>query len=74
MHYVHQNNENRRRDRNGRLLGRHHGSRRFRRNDTFGRRDAGFRKAVMQVAAAQTGVWVCDGSTQIVPDADPEAA
>ncbi|MEU1959022.1 aldolase/citrate lyase family protein [Nocardia sp. NPDC019255] len=31
-------------------------------------------KAVMQVAAAQTGVWVCDGSTQIVPDADPEAA
>ncbi|MEU7630525.1 aldolase/citrate lyase family protein [Nocardia sp. NPDC049220] len=31
-------------------------------------------KAVMQVAAAQTGVWVCDGSTQIVPDAEPEAA
>ncbi|MDO3648807.1 DUF6986 family protein [Nocardia mangyaensis] len=31
-------------------------------------------KAVMQVAAAQTGVWICDGSTQIVPDADPEAA
>ncbi|WP_431971300.1 DUF6986 family protein [Nocardia sp. bgisy134] len=31
-------------------------------------------KAVMQAAAAQTGVWVCDGSTQIVPDAEPEAA
>ncbi|HLS79579.1 MAG TPA: aldolase/citrate lyase family protein [Nocardia sp.] len=31
-------------------------------------------KAVMQVAAAQTGVWVCDGSTQIVPEADPPAA
>ncbi|MEV6359072.1 DUF6986 family protein [Nocardia asteroides] len=31
-------------------------------------------KAVMQVAAAQTGVWICDGSTQIVPDSDPEAA
>lgn len=31
-------------------------------------------KAVMQVAAAQTGVWICDGSTQIVPDADPEGA
>ncbi|MGW4371154.1 DUF6986 family protein [Nocardia takedensis] len=31
-------------------------------------------KAVMQVAAAQTGVWICDGSTQIVPDADPAAA
>jgi citrate lyase beta subunit len=25
-------------------------------------------KAVMSVAAAQTGVWVCDGSTQVVPD------
>jgi citrate lyase beta subunit len=24
-------------------------------------------KVVMQVAAAQTGVWVCDGSTQITP-------
>ncbi|WP_307817815.1 DUF6986 family protein [Nocardia acididurans] len=24
-------------------------------------------KAVMQAAAAQTGVWVCDGSTQILP-------
>jgi citrate lyase beta subunit len=24
-------------------------------------------KAVMQVAAAQTGVWVCDGSTQVAP-------
>ncbi|MGV9681043.1 DUF6986 family protein [Nocardia sp. NPDC003482] len=24
-------------------------------------------KAVMQAAAAQTGVWVCDGSTQVVP-------
>ncbi|QIS16148.1 DUF6986 family protein [Nocardia arthritidis] len=35
---------------------------------------ADFAKAVMQVAAAQTGVWVCDGSTQIVPDADPQAA
>ncbi|WP_067861572.1 DUF6986 family protein [Nocardia shimofusensis] len=31
-------------------------------------------KAVMQVAAAQTGVWVCDGSTQIVPETDPPAA
>lgn len=31
-------------------------------------------KAVMQAAAAQTGVWVCDGSTQIVPDVEPEAA
>src|SRR5690606_38998486 len=31
-------------------------------------------KAVMQVAAAQTGVRVCDGSTQIVPEADPPAA
>jgi citrate lyase beta subunit len=25
-------------------------------------------KAVMSVAAAQTGVWVCDGSTQVVPE------
>ncbi|MCM6774120.1 HpcH/HpaI aldolase/citrate lyase family protein [Nocardia sp. CDC159] len=24
-------------------------------------------KAVMQAAAAQTGVWVCDGSTQVMP-------
>ncbi|WP_336087626.1 DUF6986 family protein [Nocardia sp. SSK8] len=31
-------------------------------------------KTVMQVAAAQTGVWICDGSTQIVPGADTEAA
>lgn len=31
-------------------------------------------KAVMQVAAAQTGVWICDGSTQIVPDTEPENA
>lgn len=32
-------------------------------------------KAVMQVAAAQTGVWIADGSTQIVPaGADAEAA
>lgn len=35
---------------------------------------ADYAKAVMQVAAAQTGAWVCDGSTQIVPDTDPEAA
>ncbi|WP_421844892.1 DUF6986 family protein [Mycobacterium sp.] len=28
---------------------------------------ADYAKAVMQVAAAQTGVWVCDGSTQVVP-------
>ncbi|MFC4126084.1 DUF6986 family protein [Nocardia rhizosphaerae] len=35
---------------------------------------ADYAKAVMQVATAQTGVWICDGSTQIVPDADPEAA
>lgn len=35
---------------------------------------ADYAKAVMQVAAAQTGVWVCDGSTQIVPDTEPEAA
>ncbi|GAB2646634.1 DUF6986 family protein [Nocardia goodfellowii] len=35
---------------------------------------ADFAKSVMQVAAAQTGVWVCDGSTQIVPDGDPEFA
>ncbi|MBB3039502.1 DUF6986 family protein [Hoyosella altamirensis] len=27
-------------------------------------------KAVMLAAAAQTGVWVCDGSTQIVPAGD----
>ena len=25
-------------------------------------------KAVMLAAAAQTGVWVCDGSTQVIPD------
>ncbi|MBF6329530.1 DUF6986 family protein [Nocardia transvalensis] len=34
-------------------------------------------KAVMQAAAAQTGVWVCDGSTQVVPlgsDAEVAAA
>ncbi len=35
---------------------------------------ADYAKSVMQVAAAQTGVWVCDGSTQIVPDTEPEAA
>ncbi|WP_040799056.1 DUF6986 family protein [Nocardia higoensis] len=35
---------------------------------------ADYAKAVMQVAAAQTGVWVCDGSTQIVPGGDPPAA
>ncbi|MGK8511610.1 DUF6986 family protein [Nocardia asiatica] len=35
---------------------------------------ADYAKAVMQVAAAQTGVWVCDGSTQIVPEADPAAS
>ncbi|MEV6277519.1 aldolase/citrate lyase family protein [Nocardia sp. NPDC051832] len=35
---------------------------------------ADFAKSVMQVAAAQTGVWICDGSTQIVPDGDPEFA
>ncbi|MFQ6393739.1 DUF6986 family protein [Nocardia sp. KC 131] len=35
---------------------------------------ADYAKAVMQAAAAQTGVWVCDGSTQIVPDTEPEAA
>ncbi|WP_063017444.1 DUF6986 family protein [Nocardia niwae] len=35
---------------------------------------ADYAKAVMQVAAAQTGAWVCDGSTQIVPDGDPAAA
>ncbi len=35
---------------------------------------ADFAKSVMQVAAAQTGVWICDGSTQIVPDRDPESA
>ncbi|WP_425302622.1 DUF6986 family protein [Nocardia wallacei] len=32
-------------------------------------------KAVMQAAAAQTGVWVCDGSTQVAPiGADVEVA
>ncbi|MFD3509090.1 DUF6986 family protein [Nocardia sp. NPDC058666] len=35
---------------------------------------ADFAKSVMQVAAAQTGVWICDGSTQITPDVDPEGA
>ncbi|MFR9752919.1 DUF6986 family protein [Nocardia sp. 004] len=35
---------------------------------------ADYAKAVMQIATAQTGVWVCDGSTQIVPDTDAEAA
>ncbi|MFC6013599.1 DUF6986 family protein [Nocardia lasii] len=35
---------------------------------------ADYAKSVMQVAAAQTGVWICDGSTQIVPDVDPEGA
>ena len=30
-------------------------------------------KAVMQAAAAQTGVWVCDGSTQVMPVGDPVA-
>ncbi|WP_078278015.1 DUF6986 family protein [Mycobacteroides franklinii] len=29
-------------------------------------------KAVMLAAAAQTGVWVCDGSTQVNPDGSPE--
>lgn len=29
-------------------------------------------KNVMLVAAAQTGVWVCDGSTQVVPTGDAE--
>jgi hypothetical protein len=29
-------------------------------------------KAVMLAAAAQTGVWVCDGSTQIAPVGTPE--
>ncbi|MBY4130320.1 aldolase [Rhodococcus fascians] len=29
-------------------------------------------KNVMLVAAAQTGVWVCDGSTQVVPTGSPE--
>jgi citrate lyase beta subunit len=29
-------------------------------------------KAVMTVAAAQTGVWVCDGSTQVIPDGSHE--
>ncbi|MUM18544.1 MULTISPECIES: DUF6986 family protein [unclassified Mycobacteroides] len=33
-------------------------------------------KAVMMAAAAQTGVWVCDGSTQVMPEgsADEQAA
>ncbi|WP_067678610.1 DUF6986 family protein [Nocardia miyunensis] len=31
-------------------------------------------KAVMQAAAAQTGVWVCDGSTQVLPIGDAAAA
>ncbi|MFC9896779.1 DUF6986 family protein [Nocardia sp. NPDC127579] len=35
---------------------------------------ADFAKSVMQVAAAGTGVWICDGSTQIVPGDDPEFA
>lgn len=29
-------------------------------------------KAVMLAAAAQTGVWVCDGSTQVMPDGSSE--
>ena len=29
-------------------------------------------KAVMLAAAAQTGVWVCDGSTQVIPEGGPE--
>ncbi|MCX4094281.1 DUF6986 family protein [Nocardia sp. alder85J] len=29
-------------------------------------------KAVMQAAAAQTGVWVCDGSTQVLPVGDED--
>ena len=29
---------------------------------------ADYAKSVMQAAAAQTGVWICDGSTQVVPD------
>lgn len=29
-------------------------------------------KAVMQVAAAQTGVWISDGSTQVMPSGSPE--
>ncbi len=29
-------------------------------------------KAVMQVAAAQTGVWISDGSTQVMPTGEPE--
>ncbi|MFI1917128.1 DUF6986 family protein [Nocardia sp. NPDC020380] len=29
-------------------------------------------KAVMQAAAAQTGVWVCDGSTQVLPLGSPD--
>lgn len=36
---------------------------------------ADFAKAVMQVAAAQTGVWVADGSTQVLPvGSDEEVA
>ncbi|GGK51201.1 DUF6986 family protein [Nocardia camponoti] len=35
---------------------------------------ADYAKSVMQVAAAGTGVWIADGSTQIVPETDPEAA
>lgn len=31
---------------------------------------ADYAKTVMLVAAAQTGVWVCDGSTQVVPAGD----
>lgn len=29
-------------------------------------------KAIMQVAAAQTGVWISDGSTQVMPTGAPE--
>ncbi|MQY30772.1 DUF6986 family protein [Nocardia aurantia] len=29
-------------------------------------------KSVMQAAAAQTGVWVCDGSTQVLPVGDED--
>ncbi|AQA23524.1 hpcH/HpaI aldolase/citrate lyase family protein [Rhodococcus sp. MTM3W5.2] len=29
-------------------------------------------KSVMLVAAAQTGVWVCDGSTQVIPEGTDE--
>ncbi|MQY18670.1 DUF6986 family protein [Nocardia macrotermitis] len=31
-------------------------------------------KTIMQVAAAQTGVWVCDGSTQVLPVGDTAPA